>query len=273
MVGCWIVSLLGFDGSSGAGYSGAITWLAVAAFTFVVPAVDPPPITEKLNWKQRLGLDALSLLKNKDTRTVFVGAAIYNIPLCAFYPFTPTNMTDLGLSHPTAWMTLGQVTEIVAMFGLAALLTHWRLKWVFLAGIGFGVLRYAVCSIGGKFWVLTGVTIHGFAYTLYFITAQIYLEQRVPPQWRARAQALLTLMLTGIGTTVGYVSCGAWKNANTAGGHTDWPMFWIGLTASTAVIWLWFLWSYRGRPGETHVAATVPETAADAPPPPGAAGA
>jgi hypothetical protein len=35
--------------------------------------------------------------------------------------------------------------------------------------------------------VLAGVSLHGFAFTLFFITAQLYLDQRVDPAWRARA--------------------------------------------------------------------------------------
>jgi MFS family permease len=261
MVGCWIISALNFDGSAGAGYSGAIVWVVVCAFTFVLPAVDPAPSATPLNWRQRLGLDALSLLKNKDTRTVFIAAAIYNVPLCAFYPYTPTHMKDLGLDHTTALMTLGQVTEILAMFCLAGLFTHWRLKWIFLAGMGFGIARFVACAVGGPTWLLIGVTLHGFAYTLYFITAQIYLEQRIPAAWRARAQALLTLMLCGVGNTVGYFGCGAWKGANTSGATTDWRLFWSGLSVAVAVIWLWFWWSYRGRPGASPalpVSPTVP---------------
>jgi MFS family permease len=268
MVGCWIVSALSFDGSSGAGYGGAIVWVVVAAFTFVLPAVDPPPSTGVLGWKQRLGLDAIGLLKSKDTRTVFIGAAVYNAPLCAFYPYTPTNMADLGLTHTTAWMTLGQVTEIASMFCLAGLLTHWRLKWIFLVGMGFGVARFAACAIGGKAWLLTGVALHGFAFTLYFITAQIYLEQRIPAAWRARAQALLTLMLSGVGNTIGYFSCGALKRANTTGSQTDWTSFWAVLSGVVAVIWLWFAWSYHGRPGANPASPAEPTVPPGIPPEP-----
>lgn len=268
MVGCWIVSALKFDGSAGAGYSGALVWVMVAAFTYVLPSIPPPPVTGALRWVQRLGLDALSLLKNKDTRTVFVGAAIYNAPLSAFYLYTPTNMKALGLTATTAWMTLGQVTEIIAMFCLAGLFTHIRLKWIFLAGIGFGVARFVACALGGQYWLLVGVTIHGFAFTLYFITAQIYLEQRIPAAWRARAQALLTLMLSGVGTTIGYLGCGAWMRANSGSGQPHWAVFWWGLAGTVAVIFVWFLWSYRGKPGTSLSTPLTPSVPPGTPPQP-----
>jgi MFS family permease len=249
MAGCWLVSGLGLDGSASTGYGSAIVWVGVAAFTLTLPPMAPPAATGTLRWYQRLGLDALSLLKNKDTRTVFLGAAIYNIPLCAFYPYSQHHMDDLGMTAKTAWMTLGQTTEIITMLSLAALLTHWRLKRIFLTGMAFGVLRFVFCAIGGKFWLLAGITLHGFAYALYFITAQIYLEQRIPAAWRARAQSLLILMITGIGSTIGYYACGGWHAVSRTHAQANWPLFWSGLSGSIAMIWLWFAWSYRGRPG------------------------
>lgn len=261
MAGCWLVSGFHFDGSCGAGYGGSIIWLVVAAYTFLLPAVDPPRSTTRLSWKQRLGLDALTLFKNPDTRTVFLGAAIYNIPLCAFYPYSPVHMKDLGLNATTAWMTLGQVTEIIAMLSLGALFTRWRLKTIFLLGMTFGIARFAFCGLGGKFWLLAGVSLHGFAFAFYLITAQIYLEQRIPSTWRARAQALLSLMNSGWGALIGYFACGAWHDAATTDGHTNWPLFWGVLAGSIAVIWIWFARSYHGRPGvdpSTFVPPTLP---------------
>ncbi len=245
--------------------------MLVAAYTFTLPSVNPPASPHPLNWKQRLGLDALSLLKDKDTRTVFICAAIYNIPLAAFYPYSPIHMGDLGLKGTTALMTLGQITEIIAMLSMASLLTHWRLKWIFLTGISFGILRYVLCAIGGKFCLLAGITLHGFAFALFFITAQIYLEQRIPPAWRARAQALLTLMMNGIGATIGYYACGGWKHLTTTDTHTNWPLFWGGLASSVTVIWVWFAWSYHGRPGADPAEFIPPTLPAGAPVTPGCA--
>ena len=42
VAGCWLVSALEADSSPRAGYSGAVTWLVVAAFTFLLPSVAPP---------------------------------------------------------------------------------------------------------------------------------------------------------------------------------------------------------------------------------------
>ena len=61
MAGCWLVSVLNADRSSLAGYTGAMTWLGVAAFTFLLPSVDPPKSDERLTLSQRFGLKSLKL--------------------------------------------------------------------------------------------------------------------------------------------------------------------------------------------------------------------
>lgn len=259
MAGCWLVSAMNADTSPLAGRAGAVTWLVVVAFTFLLPAVPPAEAKERLTWKQRLGLDALSLFRNRDHRVVFITAALYNIPLCAFYPYSPTHLRQLGLEHTSAWMTLGQITEVVSMFGLAGILLRWRLKTIFLAGIGCGILRYALCAVDGRWWLISGVTMHGFAFALFFITAQIYLEQRVDARWRARAQALLTLMISGIGNTLGYLGCGWWFQSSTTGDATRWPVFWGGLSLSVAVVFVGFAFAYRGRAGMNRQAAGEPQ--------------
>jgi len=247
IIGCLIISALGADRTPLAGYAGALVWLAVLLFSFTLRPIAPVSSPERLNWKQRLGLDALSLLRHRDHRVVFIAAALYNIPLCAFYPYSPKHLHDIGLDHTTAWMTLGQITEVITMFSLAGVLTRWRLKPVFLTAIAFGVLRYGLCAFDGKAWLLTGITMHGFAFALFFITAQIYLEQRIEAAWRARAQALFTLMYSGFGNTLGYLGCGWWFAASTSGKVTHWPVFWGGLATSVAIVFIVFAFAYKGR--------------------------
>jgi nucleoside transporter len=246
MTGCWVISLLGADASTLSGYSGAGAWLVLAAFTFVLPAVDPPREGGHLTLRERLGLDALVLLKDPNHRVVFVIILCMAIPIASFYPYTPAHLRELGFRRTSAWMSLGQVTEIVAMFGLGFLLLRWRLKWIFACGIAFGILRFALCALDGKGWLLAGVTLHGLSFTLVFITAQIYLDDRVDSAWRARAQALMSLMNTGAGNLLGYLGAGWWFHACTGAAATRWPVFWLGLSTVSGMVLVYFLVAYRG---------------------------
>lgn len=250
MSGCWVISALSADASVLAGFAGAGVWLIVSGFTYFLPKLETPKSAQHLTWHERLGLDALTLLKHPDHRVIFITVALFAIPLCGFYPFTPPHLRELGFERTSAWMSLGQITEIIVMFLLGGLLVKWRLKWIIACGLGFGVIRFALSAVNGKGWLLGGVFMHGISFTLVFITAQIYLEQRVDAAWRTRAQALMALMLGGVGNLIGYLGMGWWFNACSAIGKTNWSLFWGGLSATVAVVLVYFLVAYRGRTRE-----------------------
>ena len=241
MSGGVLASLLNADTSSLAGYTSAIVWLVLAAFTFFLPELEVPKSAENLSWHERLGLDALTLLKSRDLRVVFITTMLLNIPLAAFYPYAPTNLRGLGLTHTSAWMSLAQCSEVAAIFSLGWLLLHWRMKWIFAFGLGFGVLRFVLSAVNTKACLLIGIGLHGASFALVYITAQIYLEQRVDTAWRARAQALLTLMTSGVGNLIGYLGTGWWFATCTQTGLTRWPVFWGVLAASVGAVLVYFL--------------------------------
>ena len=247
MIGCLAVSALGADRSTLAGYGGAAMWLVVCGFTFWLPALETPKAAVGLTWAQRFGYDALELLKNRDTRVIFLTAALFTVPLAGFYPYTPPHLRELGLERTTAWMSLGQVTEIVGMLALGTMLLKWRLKWILLLGLALGVVRFLFCAIGTPWALVVGVILHGGSFTFVIITAQIYIDQRVDPAWRARAQALMALLNSGFGSMAGYLGTGAWFAACTTGGRVAWPVFWLGLAAAMAAVGVFFLATYRGR--------------------------
>ncbi|MBC8097121.1 MAG: MFS transporter [Akkermansiaceae bacterium] len=246
MSGCWVVSLFSYDASALAGYIGAVTWLVVAAFTFFLPELQTPKSMERQTLRQRLGLDALTLLKNRDHRVVFITVALFSIPLAGFYPYAPTHLKELGFTHTSAWMSLGQVTEVIAMLSLGRLLLNWRLKWIVVCGLSFGVLRFVLSALNVKGGLLAGVFLHGCSFTLVFITAQIYLDQRVDPAWRARAQALMSLMNGGMGNLMGYLGTGGWFALCTRSAGTQWGIFWLGLAAMVVAVLIYFVTAYRG---------------------------
>lgn len=247
IAGCLIISALNADQSTLSGYVGAVTWLVVGGFTFFLPALEVPKSVEQLTLRQRLGWDALVLLKNPDHRVMFITVGLQAIPIAAFYPFSPPRMRELGLQHTSAWMTLGQISEVIFMFTLGSLLTRWRLKWIIMMGLCFGVLRFALCAFDNEFLLLAGVFLHGASFVPVYITGQIYLDQRVDVFWRARAQALMTLMYSGVGNLFGYLGTGAWFAACTDAQGTRWKLFWNGLALAGAAVMVYFLSVYQGR--------------------------
>jgi MFS family permease len=133
------------------------------------------------------------------------------------------------------------------MFLLGGLLLRWRLKWIICLGLAFGVLRFVLCALNTRPSLLAGVAMHGFSFTFVFITAQIYLDQRVDKAWRARAQALMSLVTGGMGNLLGFLGTGWWIVFCTQNGVTRWPVFWGGVAVTVASVAVLFLITYRGR--------------------------
>lgn len=247
MGGALLIGLMNLDRSALTEYLGVVVWLLVALFTYFLPKLEVPPSAEHLSWHERLGLDALTLLKDRDTRVIFIVTTLFNIPIAAFYPYAPTHLHDLGLQHTSAWMCLAQVSELVGMFSIGWLLLNWRLKWIFAGGLVIGIARFAFSAMDEKFWLLAGVFLHGASFVLVFITATIYINQRVAPAWRTRAQALLTLLNGGVGNLIGYLGTGWWFDHCTRNNHTQWPLYWGALAAMVAATLVYFLIAYRGQ--------------------------
>ncbi|MGA3182214.1 MAG: MFS transporter, partial [Verrucomicrobiota bacterium] len=247
IVGCWVISAFHADSSSLAVYLAAAASILVCLCAGFVPPQKSLRLAGQLSWHARLGLDALTLLKNRDHRVIFIIVAAFNIPLTGFYPYGPLHIREVGLTRVSAWMSLAQTTEVLSMFALGALLHRCRLKWILACGLAIGVIRFALCALPFKAGLLAGTTLQGASYALVYITAQIYVEQRVDPGWRARAQALLNLMYNGFGSLIGYLACGWWFAACTHPAGTQWPVFWSGLAAGMAVVLVYFLVAYQGQ--------------------------
>ena len=145
-------------------------------------------------------------------------------------------------------MSLAQVSEIIAMLCLGWWLMNWSLKWIFVFGLFFGVIRFILSACNTPELLLLGIGVHGLSFVPVFITAQVYLDQQIDPAWRSRAQALLILLNGGVGNLIGYLGNGWWFHACRQPGGTRWPLFWGGLAAVAAAVLVYFLLTYREQP-------------------------
>jgi nucleoside transporter len=98
-------------------------------------------------------------------------------------------------------MSLGQVTEVAAMFGLAVLLKRLGFKRVLLLGILAEVCRFTVFAIGHpRALLIAAIPCHGLAYTLYFTAVYIYIDDHTDRGSRAGLHQLFSIINAGIGS-------------------------------------------------------------------------
>ena len=245
IVGCWLISFLVPDASITSLLFCAATYLALIPISFLVPTIPPLNLGQSLTWHERLGLDALVLLRDSGLRVVFVMCTLLCIPSAVFYPVTPLYLARLGFHHTSGWMTLGQVTEVIALISLSRLRTKSHFRGVFLAGLTLNVLRFAFCAFGLGGFLLAGIALDGLSLMLVLVAAQIYVGQRVHPSWQVRAQALFGVLTTGVGSLLGYLWSGWWFRACSTSGCMAWSTFWWGCAAVSAGIVIYFLIAYR----------------------------
>ena len=148
---------------------------------------------------------------------------------------------------PSATMSLAQLFEGIATFGLAAVLLRFRIKWLLTAGLMIGVLRYGLLSLDVRPAMVVSVCLHGPLFVVFYLTCQIYLEQRVDPRIRSQSQALLSLMNNGIGNALGYVTILWWFHQCEHGDSVDWSRFWSVLAVGAMALTVFFVVSYKGQ--------------------------
>ena len=243
IAGCWLISLSLSDASINSLLFCAAAYLVLIPVSFLVPTIPPLNPGQSLTWHERLGLDALVLLKDPGLRVVFVMCTLLCIPSAVFYPVTPLYLDTLGFHHNSAWMTLGQVTEVIALISLSGLRVMSR--GIFLAGLILSVVRFAFCALGLGGFLLAGIALHGFSLMLVLVAAQIYVGQRVDFSWQVRAQALFGVLTTGLGSLVGFLCSGWWFRACTTSRGVSWGEFWWGCAVVSVGIVIYFLITYR----------------------------
>ncbi len=253
MIAGFLVSMvLHADGSTLTGFAAALAWLGVAGFTFLLPAPPPQTVRRPFLWREIFGLETFAILRDPQHRAVFLGAGLLSIPLAAYYPYTPMHLQDLGVRGGSAVMSIGQVSEALSMYAVARLLTAVRLGPLLNSAIMVAVLRYLLFATDSVWGLVAGVFLHGICFTLFFIPAQIYIEQRIPKEMRFRAQALMTLLISGFGNLLGYIGCGALRTWCEGEGQARWGLYWGVLAGLVTAVWAYFWRAYRDPvPAET----------------------
>jgi NHS family xanthosine MFS transporter len=159
-----------------------------------------------------------------------------------FYYFgMGTHLDQLGYSRGAILpaMSLGQMTEVLAMALLGFMLVRISMKWVMVLGLLAQCLRFTLfAAVESTPLILLGLALHGFCYALFFTTAYIYIDQHSNAQTRAGVQQLLTLLNAGFGYLAGHLAAG-WAGQWLSSGperHIDYHRFWLIPLATSAVI-------------------------------------
>jgi nucleoside transporter len=215
----------------------AVVAAALGVFSFFLPDTPPPKKGKDVSLAEVLGLDALRVLKDKNYLIFFIASILICIPLAFYYGQTNQFLNEAGMQGAAGKQTMGQMSETLFLFLMPLFFVRFGIKQMLLIGMFAWVLRYllfAYGDTGSGIWMLyAGIILHGICYDFFFVTGQIYTDQKAGANVRSSAQGLITLATYGVGMYIGFWVAGQYANKNAitdaAGkviGH-HWQNIWI----------------------------------------------
>ena len=256
------VSWLGADATIGQFYLAIGASAVMGLYSFTLPNTPPPAKGTPFSASQAIGLDAMSLLKDRSFFVFMIGSFLICIPLAFYYQMAARFITDAGMENPAAKMTLGQMSEVLFMLALPIFLKLYGIKTTLLVGMIAWVVRYAMFSFGaddGVVWMMIGgILLHGICYDFFFVTGQIYTDKIAPPEIRSQAQGMLVFFTLGLGMFIGALVAGKIEAAHTVmveatepgaepGKMVEWASLWLKPAGMAAVVMLLFAFAFSGK--------------------------
>jgi nucleoside transporter len=205
-----------------------------------------------------LGLDALKLLGERSFAVFVLGSFLICIPLQFYYAFANLFLTELHVTNAAGKMTLGQMSEIFFMLVMPWFFRRLGVKWMLLVGMLAWTARYASFAYGNNaelVWMLyAGILLHGICYDFFFVTGQIYVDQKAPGDLRAAAQGFIAFVTLGVGMFIGSWASGRVVDAFVVGTGHDWHRIWLVPAAGAAVVFVLFAVFFRSGEAERESA-------------------
>jgi nucleoside transporter len=210
-----------------------------------------------------LGLDAMKLLGERSFAVFVLGSFLICIPLQFYYAFANLFLNELHVTNAAGKMTLGQMSEIFFMLVMPWFFRRLGVKWMLLVGMLAWTARYAFFAYGNNadlVWMLyAGILLHGICYDFFFVTGQIYVDQKAPGDLRAAAQGFIAFVTLGVGMFIGSWASGRVVDAFVVGTSHDWNRIWLVPAAGAALVFVLFAVFFRS--GEVERESAVAKIA------------
>jgi len=241
--------------------------LLLGLFCFALPHT-PPTRSRRASLADVIGLEALGLLRERSFAIFVLGSFLICIPLQFYYAFANPFLNEIQIVNAAGKMTLGQMSEIGFMLVMPLFFRRLGVKNMLLVGMAAWTTRYLLFAYGNNgplVWMLyAGILLHGICYDFFFVTGQIYVDQKAPPDLRAAAQGLIAFVTLGLGMFIGSWVSGRIVDAFAlpGGGHA-WETIWIVPAAMAGTVLLLFAAFFRATDRATaraHRHAATSET-------------
>jgi nucleoside transporter len=210
---------------------GAAVSFVMGLFSFTLPETPPLKAGTKVTFGEIIGLDAIGLLKDKNFLIFFLSSLLICIPLAFYYQETNIFLNELKVEGAAGKMALGQMSEMIFMILMPLFFVRLGVKKMLLIGMAAWVARYLFFGFGNTgsgIWMLyAGIILHGICYDFFFVTGQIYTNEKAGDKFRSSAQGMITLATYGFGMLIGFWIAGLVSQKYTMANGHDWKSIWM----------------------------------------------
>lgn len=214
--------------------------------SFTLPDTPAKAKGTQTSFAQVLGVDALVLFQNRSFTIFFIASVLICIPLSFYYSLTNLYLTETGMKNVTSSMTLGQFSEAVFILLIPFFFRRLGVKWMIAIGMIAWSIRFLLFSYGdavANLWMLyAGILLHGVCFDFFFVTGQIYTDNKADVKIQSSAQGLITMATYGIGMWIGTLLSGYVKDFYTTDKLVAWSSVWlVPATIAAGVLILFIL--------------------------------
>jgi nucleoside transporter len=231
-------------------YITAIGSLLLGLYSFTLPYTPPKNRGAKVKFSDIVGLDALTLLKDRSFAIVIIASVLICIPLAFYYSFTNMFLNEIGLENAAGKMTMGQASELIFLLLMPLFFNRLGVKWMIMIGMLAWAIRYILFAFGNiqeAVWMLyAGIILHGICYDFFFVTGQIYVDKKAPAHLRSAVQGMITLATYGLGMFIGNLAGGEIVKAYTiANNQHKWLEIWMIPAVLALIVLMLFALIFR----------------------------
>jgi nucleoside transporter len=232
-----IVGFLGFGDQVTIFQVALVTSVILGVYCFFLPDTPPKAKGSKASFAQIAGSDAFVLFKDRSFLIFFISSVAICIPLSFYYTWANPSLTAAGMTYVEAKMSLGQASEVIFMLLLPLAYARFGVKKMLIIGLVAWIVRFFCFGYGDartSEWMLyLGIILHGICYDFFFVTGQIYTDNKAGERIKASAQGLITLATYGLGMGIGAKISGLvadyYKTGTDASGSAvyNWTGVWL----------------------------------------------
>lgn len=259
----WFIDLMKWTATVNQLYLAAVVSILCGIYAFSLPKCRPKKnIPRKKSLISSLGLDALTLFKEKRMAIFFIFSMLLGAALQITNTFGQTYLSDFGLNpayessfaviHPGILTSISQISEAFFILIIPFFLRRFGIKGVMLMSMGAWFLRFGLFGIGdpgsGFIFLILSMVVYGMAFDFFHVSGSLFVEQETNPSMRGSAQGLFILMANGIGIIAGTQTSGLVVDYFTnADGIKEWQSIWFTFAIYALVIGILFALLFKNR--------------------------